>query len=223
MDKNSYNEENNRCEMQAVAKILLIDDNPTFLEDALPFYGYDVEVALNGVQALKKLNSKHDEKFDLILLDVMMPQMDGWETLKAIRENKNYKSVPIIMATAVNDEQKQITGLKLGADDYITKPFILPNLLARIDALLRRVNWQEEQTPGQIVFQTDGVVANLTPMETKVLKLAAEGASNQEIAEALVVRPVTVKTHMYKIFKKLNVSNRTQAILLAIQMKIINK
>ena len=68
-----------------------------------------------------------------------------------------------------------------------------------------------------------GVVANLTPMETKVLKLAAEGASNQEIAETLVVRPVTVKTHMYKIFKKLNVSNRTQAILLAIQMKIINK
>jgi len=209
--------------MQSLANILLIDDNPSFLEDALPMYGYSVTVALNGVQAMKKLNAKSDEKFDLILLDVMMPQMDGWETLKAIRESKNYKSVPIIMATAVNDEQKQISGLKFGADDYITKPFILPNLLARIEALLRRANWQEEQKPGQLIFDTEGAVASLTPMETKVLKLAAEGASNQEIADKLVVRPVTVKTHMYKIFKKLNVSNRTQAILLALQMKIINK
>ena len=116
--------------MQSLANILLIDDNPSFLEDALPLYGYKVSVALNGVQAMKKLNAKNEEKFDLILLDVMMPQMDGWETLKAIRESKNYKSVPIIMATAVNDEQKQISGLKFGADDYITKPFILPNLLA---------------------------------------------------------------------------------------------
>ena len=209
--------------MQSLAKILLIDDNPSFLEDALPLYGYEVEVALNGVQAMKKLNAKNDEKFDLILLDVMMPQMDGWETLKAIRESKNYKSVPIIMATAVNDEQKQISGLKFGADDYITKPFILPNLLARIEALLRRANWKEESTPGQIVFDTDGAVANLTPTEIKVLKLAAEGASNQDIADKLFVRPVTVKTHMYKIFKKLNVTNRTQAILLALQMKIITK
>lgn len=209
--------------MQSLARILLIDDNPSFLEDALPLYGYSVTVALNGVQAMKKLNTKSEEKFDLILLDVMMPQMDGWETLKAIREHKEYKSVPIIMATAVNDEQKQISGLKFGADDYITKPFILPNLLARIEALLRRVNWREEETPGQIVFQTDGVISSLTPTEVRVLKLAAEGASNQEIADTLVVRPVTVKTHMYKIFKKLNVSNRTQAILLAIQMKIINK
>ncbi len=209
--------------MQSLAKILLIDDNPSFLEDALPLYGYEVEVALNGVQAMKKLNAKSDEKFDLILLDVMMPQMDGWETLKAIRESKNYKSIPIIMATAVNDEQKQISGLKFGADDYITKPFILPNLLARIEALLRRANWKEESTPGQIVFDTEGAVASLTPMETKVLKLAAEGASNQDIADKLFVRPVTVKTHMYKIFKKLNVTNRTQAILLALQMKIITK
>ncbi len=209
--------------MQSLAKILLVDDNPTFLEDALPLYGYDVTVALNGLQAIKKLNAQKEEKFDLILLDVMMPQMDGWETLKAIRELKNYKSVPIIMATAVNDEQKQISGLKFGADDYITKPFILPNLLARIEALLRRVNWQQEETPREILFDADSdTLSSLTPMEVKVLKLAAKGASNSEIADTLCVRPVTVKTHMYKIFKKLKVTNRTQAILLAIQMKIIN-
>ena len=125
--------------MQSLANILLIDDNPSFLEDALPLYGYKVSVALNGVQAMKKLNAKNEEKFDLILLDVMMPQMDGWETLKAIRESKNYKSVPIIMATAVNDEQKQISGLKFGADDYITKPFEIEELLARMRSLFRRM------------------------------------------------------------------------------------
>ena len=209
--------------MPSLAKILLVDDNPSFLEDALPLYGYDVTVALNGVQAIKKLNAQKDDKFDLILLDIMMPQMDGWETLKAIRELKAYRHVPIIMATAVNDEQKQISGLKFGADDYITKPFILPNLLARIEALLRRVNWKQDDMPGQIVFATDGNLSNLTPMEVRVLKLAAQGSSNQEIAETLNVQPVTVKTHMYKIFKKLKVTNRTQAILLAIQMKIINQ
>jgi len=209
--------------MPSLAKILLVDDNPSFLEDALPLYGYDVTVALNGVQAIKKLNAQKDDKFDLILLDIMMPQMDGWETLKAIRELKAYRHVRIIMATAVNDEQKQISGLKFGADDYITKPFILPNLLARIEALLRRVNWKQDDMPGQIVFATDGNLSNLTPMEVRVLKLAAQGSSNQEIAETLNVQPVTVKTHMYKIFKKLKVTNRTQAILLAIQMKIINQ
>lgn len=210
--------------MPAIAKILLIDDNPSFLEDALPLYGYEVSVALNGVQALKKLNAKK-EKFDLILLDVMMPQMDGWETLKAIRANNHYKSIPIIMATAVNEPQKQISGLKFGADDYITKPFILPNLLARIEALLRRVNWQKEDVEVNIEFEGANSVdiTSLTPTETKVLKLVAQGVSNDAIAEKLCVRPVTVKTHLYKIFKKLKVNSRTQATLLALQMKLIKK
>ena len=74
--------------MGGVASLLIVDDNPKFLEDALPMYGYDVTVAKDGLEALKIL-AKENSYFDLILLDVMMPNMDGWDTLKAIRKNKN--------------------------------------------------------------------------------------------------------------------------------------
>ncbi len=209
--------------MPSLANILIIDDNPKYLADALPLYGYEVEVALDGLQGLKKL-SVDSSKYDLVLLDVMMPNMDGWETLKAIRINKKYSSIPIIMITALNEEQKEISGLKFGADDYIVKPFILPNLLARIEALLRRSNWQKEEKKAPAVdlkFTQKGTVEPLTAREKEVLKLVSQGASNQQIADSLFVREVTVKTHLNSIFKKLKVSNRTQAVLLAMQMRII--
>lgn len=127
--------------MSELANILLVDDNPKYLKDALPFYGYNVQTAADGVQALKLLEKNI---FDLILLDVMMPNMNGWETLKAVRKNPETKYTPVIMITAVNEEQKIISGLKTGADDYIIKPFILPNLLARMEAVLRRSKWQTQ-------------------------------------------------------------------------------
>ena len=71
----------------------------------------------------------------------MMPNMNGWETLKSIRQDNTLKHKPVIMITAVNEDQKMISGLRNGADDYIVKPFILPNLLARIEAVLRRCSW----------------------------------------------------------------------------------
>ncbi|OGH98747.1 MAG: hypothetical protein A2039_08530 [Candidatus Melainabacteria bacterium GWA2_34_9] len=209
--------------MSSIAKILLVDDNPKYLKDVLPTYGYDITVATDGIQALKVLGN-HENQFDLILLDVMMPNMDGWATLKAIRENNDRKAIPIIMLTAQDKEQQQISGLKFGADDYIIKPFTLPNLLARIEALLRRSNWKTENNqtiPASLSFASDDPIDTLTTRETEVLSLVAQGSNNQEIAEKLFVREVTVKTHLNNIFKKLNVSNRTQAVLLAMQLKII--
>jgi len=209
--------------MSSIAKILLVDDNPKYLKDVLPTYGYDVTVATDGIQALKILGNRENQ-FDLILLDVMMPNMDGWATLKAIRENNDRKAIPIIMLTALDKEQQQISGLKFGADDYIVKPFTLPNLLARVEALLRRSKWKQENNqtiPASLSFATDEPIDTLTTRETEVLGLVAQGANNQEIAEKLFVREVTVKTHLNNIFKKLNVSNRTQAVLLAMQLKII--
>ena len=129
--------------MDGIASILIVDDNPKYLADALPMYGYEVTVAKDGLEALKILD-KNNKAYDLILLDVMMPNMDGWDTLKAIRNNKNYKYIPVIMITAVSEDQKVVSGLRIGADDYIVKPFILPNLLARIEAVLRRCKWQSE-------------------------------------------------------------------------------
>ena len=209
--------------MYSLAKILIVDDNPKYLKDVLPSYGYEITVATDGMQALQILG-KQENIFDLVLLDVMMPKMDGWETLKAIRENPKTKEIPIIMLTALDKEQQQISGLKFGADDYIVKPFTLPNLLARIEALLRRSKWKNNNShssPASLSFISDEPVDTLTAREAEVLSLVAQGANNQEIAGKLFVREVTVKTHLNNIFKKLNVSNRTQAVLLAMQLKII--
>ena len=211
--------------MDSMAKILIVDDNPNYLGDALPMYGYEVDIAKNGVEALHKLTSNESNvKFDLVLLDVMMPKMDGWQTLKYIRNNDKIKTIPIIMITAVNEESKQIMGLKTGADDYITKPFILPNLLARIDAVLRRSSWNKKTLNEQnINIPIDADVEQLTKREKEVISMLAQGTSNKEIADKLFVRDVTIKTHLNAIFKKLKVTNRTQAVLLAIQLGIIEK
>ena len=205
--------------MSELANILLVDDNPKYLKDALPFYGYDVETATDGVQALKLLSKN---TYDMVLLDIMMPNMNGWETLKAIRNDKKTECMPVIMLTAVSEEQKIISGLKTGADDYIVKPFILPNLLARMEAVLRRAKWQKPvEKISKIPYNTEQSTL-LTPREKEVLSLAAKGASNKEIAEKLVLREVTVKSHLNNIFKKLKVSNRTQAVLLSMQTDLIN-
>ena len=202
----------------AEINILLVDDNPKYLKDALPFYGYKVTTATDGLQALEKLSQ---QSFDIVLLDVIMPNMDGWETLKNIRENSKYKHVPVIMVTAVSEDQKMISGLKNGADDYIVKPFLLPNLLARIEAVLRRTCWQIPAQNSKIETQNTDDKVSLTGREKEVLQLAAKGASNKDIADKLVLREVTVKTHLNSIFKKLKVSNRTQAVLLALQKELI--
>lgn len=211
--------------MSELAKILIVDDNPKYLQDALPMYGYEVKVATDGVQALKMLaKTEGSNQFDLILLDVMMPNMNGWDTLKSIRSTEKTKHIPIIMLTAVNEEQKMVSGLKIGADDYVVKPFVLPNLLARIEAVLRRASWQKNDAKSyELPFGSDEPVEALTLREIEVLTLAAKGANNQTIAEKLFVKEVTVKTHLNSVFKKLKVTNRTQAVLLAMQMNLINQ
>lgn len=212
--------------MAQIANILIVDDNPKYLKDALPMYGYEVSVATDGVQALKILakTNLQANPFDLILLDVMMPNMNGWDTLKSIRSNDKTKHIPVIMLTAVNEEQKMVSGLKIGADDYVIKPFVLPNLLARIEAVLRRSAWQKNEAKAHdLPFGSDEPVETLTPREIEVLTLVAKGSNNQTIADTLFVKEVTVKTHLNSIFKKLKVANRTQAVLLAMQMNLINK
>ena len=158
-------------------------------------------------------------KFDIVLLDVMMPNMNGWDTLKAIRKNEKTKHLPVIMLTAVNEDQKMVTGLKIGADDYIVKPFVLPNLLARMEAVLRRSIRQKEIS--QDVIQSQVPIDLLTLKEKEVLQMVAKGESNKQIADKMFVKEVTVKTHLNSIFKKLKVANRTQAVLLAMQADLV--
>jgi DNA-binding response OmpR family regulator len=115
--------------------ILAVDDNPKmtrFIRMNLELEGYRVSEATNGMEALSRTR---DELPDLILLDVMMPDMDGYETLQHIREISN---IPVIMLTVKNEEEDKVRGLELGADDYVTKPFSPRELSSRIKALLRR-------------------------------------------------------------------------------------
>ena len=116
-------------------KVLLIDDEPRML-DLLSLYltpmGYN---CVKMTSALKAIRYLEEEKADIILLDVMMPEMDGWEACTLIRKNWD---IPIIMLTARTEKNDIVKGLKMGADDYISKPFDEEELLARIDAVLRR-------------------------------------------------------------------------------------
>lgn len=206
----------------SLGNILLIDDNPKLIKDVLPMYGYHIDCAEDGVLGLEFLE-KNYRNIDLVLLDIMMPRMDGWETLKKIRENEHFKMIPIIMLTAVDEDYKQISGLKIGADDYIVKPFVLPNLLARIEALIRRSNWNKDskKTGLNPIKESVENIAKLTQRELEILKMVSKGASNADIAEKLFVKEVTIKTHLNSIYKKLNVENRVQAVLLAIETEIV--
>jgi DNA-binding response OmpR family regulator len=116
-------------------RILVVDDEPRmirFIQMNLELEGYQVSEAANGFEALNKVR---DELPDLIILDVMMPDMDGFETLRLLRE---ISQVPVIMLTVKADESDKVKGLELGADDYVTKPFSPKELSSRVKAVLRR-------------------------------------------------------------------------------------
>lgn len=205
--------------MADLYKVLIVDDNPKYLEDVLPYYGYEVVCALDGEKAIEILNK--DNTIDLVLLDVMMPKLNGWETLKIIRRTPKTKDIPVIMVTAVNEDQKMISGLKTGADDYIIKPFILPNLLARMEAVMRRAKRSSpQQSKNNVTISQINQFKTLTRREKDVLLLVTQGANNKSIADKLVLSEVTVKSHLNSIFKKLNVTNRTQLVLLTMQMNL---
>lgn len=206
--------------MQKAVKILVIDDNPEVVEEILPTYGYEITVAIDGQKGLDLLD-KNYKGYDLVLLDVLMPNMNGWDVLRKIREDKKLKNIPVIMMTALDSEIDQVAGLKVGADDYITKPFQVPMLLARIEALMRRVSMSSSTPAFDLPFETDAEIQSLTAREKEIVSLVAKGLSNKEISEKLYVSELTVKTHLKNIFKKLNVSSRTQAILVAINKGLI--
>jgi two-component system alkaline phosphatase synthesis response regulator PhoP len=119
-----------------MAKILIVEDEESILmalEDNLKMEGYEVESAVNGEEGLSKAKER---QFDLIILDIMLPRLDGFEVCKRLRQAGNM--TPILMLTAKSQEIDKVLGLELGADDYVTKPFSPRELLARVKALMRR-------------------------------------------------------------------------------------
>lgn len=123
--------------------ILVVEDEENLsmlIEYNLNKVGYKSIIASDGEQAMDRLK---ESKFDLVILDWMIPKLSGIEVCRRIRGNSGFNSLPIIMLTALGDENDKIRGLDTGADDYLTKPFSFPELIARIKALLRRSNANE--------------------------------------------------------------------------------
>lgn len=140
-------------------RILVVDDEPSIVKLVhfnLEKEGYEVDVATDGKIALQKIK---EEPFDLVVLDLMLPKIDGLEVCKRVQQEKI--SVPIIMLTAKSDEFDKVLGLELGADDYLTKPFSPRELVARVKAILRRMdksNKIEEKKEEKIFIVGDLVV-----------------------------------------------------------------
>lgn len=141
-----------------IKTILVVDDEEHIVELIsynLENAGYAVVKADSGEKALEKLGSR---RIDLVVLDWMLPGMEGIEVLKQIRRSEQWKKMPIILLTAKNDETSKIVGLEVGADDYLGKPFSVHELLARIKALLRRSEGTFEETAG--IIYIDGIMIN---------------------------------------------------------------
>ena len=222
--------------MEPKRSILVVDDEKEIadlLEIHLMSQDYDVTKANTGADCLKLLD---ENKYDLILLDVMMPKMDGLETLKKIRETSN---VPVIMVTAKATEKDKIQGLTLGADDYITKPIKPLELLARVKAQLRRYTQlnprlTEKEEPDEIVVKklklnkvshevfVDDKPINLTKIEFDILYLLANNVgkvySTDDIFENIwneknYDTTNTVMVHIRRLRNKLQDDKRKDKII----------
>lgn len=168
---------------------ILVCDDDKEIADAIAIYlekeGYTVEKAYDGRQALQCLKTVSDIK--LAIMDVMMPGLDGIETTRKIREENN---IPIIMLSAKSEDNDKITGLRVGADDYVTKPFNPMELLARVESQLRRAGMVRVDRDEDEVFQigglklmdedksveVDGKEVRLTPLEYNILRLLVKNA-----------------------------------------------
>jgi len=170
------------------ARILVVDDEPQIrrvMRATLVARGYMVSTARNGEEALEKVR---EERFDLVLLDINMPGIGGMETCRIIRSQSD---IPIVILSIRNAEKEKVEALDAGADDYVTKPFSMPELLARIRAALRRAPLLSSGTPdvlnlGQTVINfvarrvtVNGTEVRLTPKEFDLLRYFA---SNPDVA-----------------------------------------
>lgn len=186
--------------------ILIVEDDARFrahVTEVLSQAGFATEAVATGEQALA---ASRGERPVLVLLDVRLPGLSGYEVCHVLREEFG-EALPILFMSGERVESfDRVAGLLLGADDYMTKPFAPDELVVRVQSLLRR------GAPG-----VPARMSRLTRRELEVLRLLAEGRNQREIAEALVISPKTVGTHIEHILEKLGVRSRAQAVAIAYQ------
>jgi DNA-binding response OmpR family regulator len=207
-------------------KILIVEDDKNIsklVKYNLDKAGYDSIIATTGEEALEILNKS---LMDLIILDIMLPEIDGFEVCRIIKQNPKLKNIPIIMLTAKGEEIDRVVGFESGADDYIVKPFSPRELVLRIKAILKR--GKVEETKKEILragaltidiskhtVTVNDKAINLTPMEFKLLVILIERRGRVQTREMLLndvwdinadIYTRTVDTHIKHLRKKLGVS-----------------
>ena len=194
-------------------KLLLIDDDPNLIllvKDYLEFRGYNVVTAENGREALEILD---DNVPDMIICDVMMPEMDGYSLVKHIREEPATNRIPVLFLSAKGQSQDRVKGLNEGADVYMVKPFEPEELVAQVESSLNQIKrWDVGRGITGSNIPTIHVPHNveLTPTELKVVNLVAKGMANREIAEQLNVSQRTIESHVSNMLNKTSLNNRTE-------------
>ena len=203
-------------------RILVVEDERSIADlvaEALKRQGYRVETAGDGDQALEAAESTLP---DLIILDLMLPKLDGWEVCRRLREEDTTRRIPIIMLTARRDEKDVVAGLELGADDYLRKPFSLAELLARVKAHLRAraqdALGDEGIAVGPLVLEPksgevllDGAPLDLSPVEYRLLETLVRGKGRLVSREELLAKvwgyvagdTRTVDVHIFRLRRKI--------------------
>lgn len=201
-------------------RLLLIDDDPNLIllvKDYLKFRGYEVVTADNGQEALEVLQK---ETPDMIICDVMMPQMDGYTFVEHVRKDPRTSWIPVLFLSAKGQSQDRVKGLNIGADVYMVKPFEPEELVAQVESSLKqasRILQHQNKSPDngpkiQVPFDVE-----LTPTELRVVQYVARGMANREIAEELNVSQRTIESHVSNMLGKTGLHNRTELARWAIE------
>ncbi len=209
-------------------KILFVDDDIT-LRTAMIRYlqkrGYLVHDAGSGVEGLSLFEQNSP---DLVVSDVMMPEMDGFEFCRRLRASRSGQLVPFIFLSSRKDLDDRVQGHQIGADDYLVKPFEPKELVAKIEAQLERsrrihseiirlMQQSIQAPPAQPAVAAAPIPLPLTPAEEKVFWEVIQGYTNKQIGDRLFVSPRTVQTHLSNILSKLELENRSQLIRYAFE------
>lgn len=208
-----------------MTNILIIEDDEQTrenLQTILTMEGYRATAAANGRAGLEVLRQ---ESPDLILCDVMMPELDGLGVLRAIRANPATAAIPFIFLTARGERKDQRIGMELGADDYLTKPASVDEVLGAVRTRLERDAVRTDALRQEVAFRPDFSSPlpleqnfGLTPREAEVLIWVAQGKTNAEIGLILGMAEKTVKVHLGHVFEKLGSDNRNAAAMQALEV-----
>lgn len=209
--------------------VLIVDDEPGIrlaVTDYLEAVGYTVISAATGKQAWQLVQQYRPH---LLVTDIRMPQMDGYELVKLVRQQPAFRLLPVIYLTECSQTQERIRGYKLGCDAYLAKPFnleelavVIRNLLDRVQIVQTEIQAVSQATPSREPVDTALINAlDLTQREQQVLRLLMEGLSNAQIGEQLHLSSRTVEKYVSKLLQKTETSNRAEIVRFAMEHNLL--